>query len=262
MPAPSSDRAEQPLDFAAILTTDSVLKDVGKMTLRYNDAILAYATALLGDADEARDVHLRVVQKMLAGDFDGATVKGRFRFYVKRAVRHAVLDHVKKRSREGSRLRRLWNSLMPDRYRWGKPMVRPALAPEADVEQQERVIWRSTVLRRTLEALEKHERTHQDRTQPNVYHTVSRLLAEHPDDTSDALAERLGEVVGGTFNASQVRGIVMRMRRKFAELLFTEVAQHIDAPTTEEVLDELCQLSLFAYAQPYLATGNAAVGEA
>jgi hypothetical protein len=259
---PPADDAEPPLNFSEILTTDSVLTDVRKMALRYSDAILAYATALLGDPEEAQEVHLALVQKMLEGDFRRASVKGRFRFYVKQAVHNAVLDHVKKRARETGRLRRLWNALVTDRRRRGKAMGRAADLPaEADLERREREIWRATVLRRTLEGLEKYERQHQERAQPNVYHTLSGLLVDHPGETSDELARRLGQDLGGSYNAAQVRGIVLRMRRKFAQLLFTEVAQHFVDPTYEDVIDELCDLSLYGYAEPYLPPKRPAAPE-
>jgi DNA-directed RNA polymerase specialized sigma24 family protein len=249
---PGSD--DPSLSFADILTTESVRQDVSKMALRYSDAILAYATALLRDSPEdAEDVRLAVVQKMLAGDFSRSTVKGRFRFFVKQAVRNAVRDHLRKKKRHGHRLRRLWAALVPGKHRGGWALEQGGDLPaDADPERDERDIWRSTVLRRTLEGLQKYERAHQERVQPNVYHTLVGLLVDHPDATSEDLAERLGQVVGGEFNAGQVRGIVLRMRRKFAELLFTEVAQHCANPVHDEVIDEMCELSLFAYARPYL----------
>jgi DNA-directed RNA polymerase specialized sigma24 family protein len=248
--SPSAPR-EPPLNFAEILTTESVFQDGHKMVLRYSDAIRAYAAALLGNAEEAEDIHLDLLGKMLDGDFSGPTQKGRFRFFVKRAVRNAVLDHLKKRSRETNRLRRLWNAVV--KRRPGKPTEEPAELPsETDLEQQEREIWRASVLRRAMEELEKYERAHQERAQPNLYHTVARLLVDHPGDTSDDLAGRLGAAGGGNFNATQVRGIVLRMRRKFAELLFTEISQHFPQPTYDDVVEEMGQLSLLSYAQPYL----------
>src|SRR5262249_4010294 len=126
------------------------------------------------------------------------------------------------------------------------------------LDRQEVDIWRGSVLSRTIEGLEKYERQHQDRSQPNVYHTVTNLLRDHPQDTSDELAERLGQTVGGQFNAIQVRGIVHRMRKKLAELLFTEVAQQFHEPTYDDVIEELCDLRLLAYVQPYLPPREAA----
>src|SRR5262249_43510303 len=147
------------------------------------------------------------------------------------------------------------------KHRPGKKAQEPAELPsETDLEQQEREIWRSSVLQRTLEELARYERTHQERAQPNLYHTVARLLVDHPGDTSDDLAGRLGAAVGGRFNATQVRGIVLRMRRKFAELLFAEVSQHFPEPTYDDVVEELGQLSLLAYAQPYLPASQPAGG--
>src|SRR5260370_37157748 len=97
------DGAEPSLNFANISTHASALRDINRMVLRYSDAILAYATALLRSSDEAEDVHLAIVQSILEGRFSRATSppgvqQGRFRFYVKRAVQNAVQNHRRQRS--------------------------------------------------------------------------------------------------------------------------------------------------------------------
>src|SRR5262249_21014788 len=101
---------------------------------------------------------------------------------------------------------------------------------------------------------------HQDRTQPNVYHALARLLIDHPGENSDQLARRLSDQAGGTYNAGQIRGIVMRMRRKLAELLVEEIARQVHEPTPDSVLEELGALGLLSYVKPYLPPGEFSAG--
>jgi hypothetical protein len=251
--------ADEPLlDFATIVTSASARGDVQKMVLRYSDAILAYASRLLPTREDAENVHLIIVQKMLENRFTKVPVKeGRFRFYVKRAVRHAVYNYQRQRFREQTFLRRFWNSIYRHRDALGKATEEPVAPPaEASLEEAELSIWRATVLNRAMEAalkeLEDYQRQHQDRTQPNVYHTLARLLIDHPEDHSDQWAQRLSEQVAGEFNAGQIRGIIMRMRRKLAELLIAEVSQQLDQPIYDNVLAELSDLGLLAFIEPFL----------
>lgn len=264
-----SDARELLLDFAAISTHASVFQDENRLVLRYSDAILAYATALLKNRHDAEDVHMDVVQKMLEGKFTRATsprreTRGRFRHFVQRAVHNAALNYRRQSSREQSRFRRVWDRLFPRAGSSGEGARVPVvLSPEA--EEEDRKIWREAVLKRAMEAalkkLEGYERGRQAGARPNVYHTLARLLIDHPDESRDQLAQRLGEQFGGEFNANQTRGIVMRMREKFAELLVDEIRLQLDEPTLDEVLDELGELGLLAYVKPYLpARGNPDAG--
>jgi DNA-directed RNA polymerase specialized sigma24 family protein len=260
-PSPPDD-AGPPLDFAAISTHTSALKSTNRLVLRYSDAILAYATVLLRNREEAEDVHMHVVQTMLEGRLSRAAAprgvrEGRFRFYVQRTVRHAVFNHVRQRTRQHNLLQRFWNTLSPMRDAATGGTVGPAAAPaDADLEEAERAIWRGTVLSRAVESALKelagYQQQQQDRGRPNVYHTLARLLVERPEEDTEQLARRLGEQVGGSFNAGQVRGIVLRMRRKLAELLVAEIIPQVDDPTPENVLAELADLGLLDYVRPYL----------
>jgi hypothetical protein len=231
------------------------------MVLRYSDAILAYATALLrrghsGSPEDAEDVHMAVVQNMLEGKLSRQEASGRFRFFVQRAVRNAVSNYQRGRSRKQARLQRLWDALRGKRP--GEPAAPPA---DAALEEADRVNWHEKVLDRAMKALEDYERRHQDRTHPNVYHTLATLLIGHPADSSEELARRLSGQVGREYSANCTRQIVLRLRMKLAELLVIEVSHLLDDPTYENVLDELSELGLLAYVGPYLApTGHPAGG--
>jgi hypothetical protein len=49
-----------------------------------------------------------------------------------------------------------------------------------------------------------------------------------------------------------VRQALHRAREKFADLLLDEVAQTLDAPTTEQLEEEVLTLGLHIYCQPAL----------
>jgi DNA-directed RNA polymerase specialized sigma24 family protein len=251
---PSPPNGDLPLDFAAISTHASVLRDGNLLYRRYSDAILAYALRLLRNHADAEEVLLAVAEGMAEGRFSQAAVaKGRFRRYIQRAVRHAALNLKRKRARERGLLQRLW-----DRVR--RPGRAEAPSVEDEFTEADTEIWREAVLGRALGALEEYERGRQEQTHPNVYHTLARLLADHPGDDSEQLARRLGERAGGEYNAGQLRGIVLRMRKKLAELLVAEVVPQLDDPGYDAVLEELRDLGLLAYVGPYLPAREAPDG--
>jgi DNA-directed RNA polymerase specialized sigma24 family protein len=248
------------VDFAAISTQASVVKDSCQLYRCYSDAIRQYANLLLRNPEDAEDILLTVAQRMVDGRFSlalEAVPKGRFRFFIKRSVHNAALDLLRdrQRSRDQSVLGKLWNAIVRPRIR--QAGAEPAALPaEADLEEAELRIWRETVLSRAIEGalkeLEEYERAHQDRAHPNIYHTLARLLLDHSGDNSEQLAQRLGERFGAEYNAGQVRSIVLRMRKKLAELLVAEIIPLLEHPTLDNVLAELGDLGLLAYVKPYL----------
>jgi DNA-directed RNA polymerase specialized sigma24 family protein len=257
--SPSPAGPQEPLlDFAAISTHASALKSPHQLVLRYSDAILAYVSRLLPNREDAEDVQLVIVQRMLEGRFAATPVaKGRFRFYVQRAVHNEVVNFLRRRERQRGLLHRLWNAVVPRKYRSGQAVDGPAYPPaEAPFEEDELRIWRESVLSRAIDGalkeLEDYERDRQERTHPNVFHTLARLLIDNTGVSSEELARRLGERVGREYQAGCTRNIVMRMRYKLAELLVAEVIRQLDDPGFDNVLDELRDLGLLAYVEPYI----------
>lgn len=251
-----------PLNFADISTHASVLRDTNRMVLRYSDAILAYATALVrrlgGTPQDAEDIHMAVVQTMLEGKFARQPTPdapaGRFRAYAKQAVRHAVSNHQRGRSRKEGQLHRLWQAL------WQRGAGAATSIDDDVIEEADRINWHEKVLSRVMKALSDYQAQHQDSLRPNVYHSLARLLLDHPGEKSDELAERLSAEVGREYTAGNTRQIILRLRIKFAELCVSEVAQMLDEPTYENALDELGELGLLAYVAPYLEARDTTKG--
>ena len=71
------------------------------------------------------------------------------------------------------------------------------------------------------------------------------MRADHPDDTSAQLAQRLSQKLGRTVRPDALRQKLRRARLQFVDLLIAELAGGIDQPTAEKIQDELLALGLF-----------------
>ncbi len=240
MPQPPQPPSDSRLD--AISTQHSLLRAAhhGSITsagparnalaLRYRRAIRGYLGALLKDDQDADEVAQMVLVKLLQGDFARATPdRGRFRDYLKVAVRNTALTHLR---RKDSPLR---HELADDTAACGG-------------DEEWLADWRRTVLDRAWDLLQEHERSRPG----NLAYTLLRLLADHPDDDSEQLAERVSAILGRPIRADAVRKQISRARRKFAELLLDEVAETLDEPSPDRVEEELIETGLMDHVRDFL----------
>lgn len=215
------------------------LRDTAYFAACYCPAIRCYLEALLKDAHDAEEVAqdflLRVHVQGLAG---ANPERGRFRDYLKKAVRNAALNYL----RQKHATRRCTLSLEPE---W--------LADTADLQTDQRWLaeWRAALLDRVWQALEYHER----RAPGNLCHTVLRLAVEHPEDGSRTLAARASARIGRLLRPDAFRQQLSRARRLFADLLLREVAQTLRRPAPEQIREELIDLGLMDYVRDYLPAG-------
>ncbi len=223
-PAPES-------HLSRISTQWPLLGDMSRLALCYGPAIRRYILSFVRephDADEvAQDFFVRVLQHGLA---NASPDRGRFRDYLKAAVRNATLTWLERRRRSAERESSTAPADLPD----------PAAtaAEEAWIAE-----WRRCILDRAWQALEGNER----RGKANRFHTVLRLSVEHTDEDSPALAARTKLPGGGSMRADAFRKQLSRARRSFAELVTKEVEATIAAPTRERVEEELNELGLMTY---------------
>jgi DNA-directed RNA polymerase specialized sigma24 family protein len=205
-----------------------------ELVLRYRKAIRQYLGALLRDEHDADDVAQMVVQDMLRGKFgQWDPGKGRFRDYLKKAVRHAGLAHLRQKQRRAG------------------PPPATAACSQGTPDAVWIVSWRAAILDDALEALRAYERRHRD----NVFYTVLRLRADHPRDRSEQLAARLAETTGRPFTAANARKQLERARGLLARLLVQAVKRLVPHPTPEEVQEELIDLGLIDYVGGHLPPG-------
>jgi RNA polymerase sigma-70 factor (ECF subfamily) len=226
----------QPGRLEEIATEWDVVRDPGRFVLHYAPAVRNYLTALLRnlhDAEEAaQDFLLRVVQHgFVRVREDG----GRFRDYLKSAVRNAARNFL--RRRKGPRFVEAEAALRdaPDKVERGL---------------QERWLdeWRRCLLDRARQALARR----QSRTPGNLFHTVLGLIVDNPLDDARTLAARASALLGRPLKTEAFRQQVSRARRAFAVLLAREAALTLDQPTADEIRDELIELALWEYVRDYL----------
>lgn len=237
-PIPINDAPKSHL--AEISTRWAVVCDPLQFVLRYAKAIQKYLTALVDNAHDADEIAQDFLLKMTQGKFDRvASDQGRFRFYLKQAVRNAVREHARKRRPQ----------LLPD------DVLDDLIAQQtADsfAEQQWVDEWRQCVLNRAWSALESHQRHHAG----NLFFTALQLTAKQPEADSAALAESIFRRTGRMISAAALRQQVSRGRRLLADLIRKEVAATLEHPSDEAVQDELSNLGLREYVAPYLSSPN------
>jgi RNA polymerase sigma factor (sigma-70 family) len=215
----------------------------GALVLRYRRAIRGYLGALLQNDAEADELTQEVIVKMLQGGFAGfRSDKGRFRDYLKVAVKNTALEALRRRGRRAT---------LDDR---DLDAVAPGRTPADDRWLDD---WRRTLLEGARQALHAFQASRPG----NVYATVLDLLLAHPEEDGEALTARLAAATGQPTRPDTVRKQVSRARRKFAELLLEEVKRTLDDPTPEQVRDELIESGLLPYLRDFLPPDWQAAGE-
>lgn len=204
---------------------------------RYGGAVYRYLLSSLRDADAAEELAQEFALRFLRGDFRRADpVRGRFRDFLKTAVLNLIIDHHRRRQ---SRPQSLPESGM-------EPVAEPEeLSNRLDREFLDS--WRSELLTRSWDRLAKvQEQTGQ------LYYTVLRYRAEHPDQRSGDMADALGVKLGKPLTAAGVRQTLHRAREKFADFLLDEVVHSLNRPTPDQLEQELITLGLHEYCRPAL----------
>ncbi len=218
-----------------ISTRWPALSDPTQFVMRYATAIQHYLHALIKNPHDVEEVLQDfLLRGLLHGFVRTGQLRGRFRDYLKAAVRNAALDHLRKRTLPREPL---------------LDLDKLSLGEDSGPTQQTWVAeWRRCVLDRAWEALYRHQR----RSPGNLFHTVLRLASEHPDEESPALADRAATLAGRPLGAAAFRKQLSRARRLFAELVIKEVAQTLADPAPEHIESELVELGLFPYVREFL----------
>jgi hypothetical protein len=205
--------------------------------MRYAPAIRRYLDALIRNADDAEELTQEfLLRGLLQGFVRTSELRGRFRDYLKAAVRHAALNHLRRKRPVQDGVAGLEQVPAPDDQR--------SAADQQWVEQ-----WRACVLDRAWQALDDHQR----RSPGSLAFTVLRLAADHPEEDSTALAARATASAGRPIRADAFRKQLSRSRRLFAELVVAEVSQTLEQPSRERVVEELVDLGLMSYVGDYLS---------
>jgi DNA-directed RNA polymerase specialized sigma24 family protein len=209
---------------------------------RYYGAVLRFLMTLVKKDDElAMELANEFAKRFLEGKYERFDPKrGRFRHYLKECLRNLVHDHWRKiQSRREQPL--------PD-----SQMLPPSALPSpALVDGQFAESFRTELISRTYAALAEFDKGNR------TSHYTVMLVRTHEDNrakSSAELVEPLSAKLGRPLTVVNVRMLVHRARMKFAELLVADVRFALGEATTEQLQQELCDLNLFDYCKPLLAS--------
>jgi RNA polymerase sigma-70 factor (ECF subfamily) len=205
-----------------------------KILLRYYGAVYRYLLGMLRDPAAAEELSQEFAVRLLRGDFKHFDPqRGRFRDYVKVALRHLVMDYW--------RLKRQRKEKEPQPLQRGQA---ESLVVEKDIDFDKAFAekWKEELLARTWEALQKNQ---EESGQP--YYTVLRCKTAQPNLHATELAQQVSGQLGRPITAEAMRQLLHRARRRFAELLVEEVERTLDTTEPGQVAEELIDLGLMCY---------------
>jgi RNA polymerase sigma-70 factor (ECF subfamily) len=204
-----------------------------QFVMKYARAIHKYVAALVRDPHDAEEVAQEFLTRVFDKGFCPENVsRGRFRDYLKSAVRFVAISH----------LRRKRPTISDDQ------VLMELVGPEHDPDQAWSDEWRACLLERIWQKLELH----QQQTEGNLYFSVLQIMTEDPKSTSDAHAARLARQLGRPYRADAFRQQSTRARRHFAKLIVEEIQQTLQNPSAESVEQELVDLKLMPYVRDFL----------
>lgn len=207
-----------------------------EMLDRYGGAVRRYLQGVLRDSDAADELFQEFAIRFLRGKLKGANPeRGRFRDFVKGVLFHLITDHRKKQYRSPRALPAEHADLE----------INPPTTADADREFL--TSWRDDLLARTWQSLQR-----QDEERGQAYFPTLRCRADHPDWSSQQLAEELSTSTGKPLTPAGVRQTLHRARESFADLLLDEVIQSLENPNGDQVHQELVNLKLLEYCRPGL----------
>jgi RNA polymerase sigma factor (sigma-70 family) len=218
-------------------TPEQVGDALRMMMLRYEGAVHRYFLKVVGDPDVARELDQEFALRFLKGKFLKYDPKlGRFRDYVKRAIRNLMQDHYRNKGKT--------RTLETDEE---MSIIDVSETPPDLMEQQLIAAWRDELLDRAWAALEDYEK----RTgQP--YHKVLKFRVQNPDLRSPEMAEKLGPVLGQPLTGGALRQKLQRAREQWVRFLVDEVKVSLREPNREAVEEELADLKLLNLCKPVM----------
>jgi RNA polymerase sigma-70 factor (ECF subfamily) len=208
-----------------------------QFVLRYAPAVRRYLAAIIKDPHDAEDVAQGFLLRLMARPFAPEQVRhGRFRDYLKAALRNEAASHFRRQAGRASA------STGAD-LDWV-----PAPDAERSADREWQLEWRGCLLGRAWAALELAQREAPE----GLAYLALRLAVDHPEESSAQLAARAAAQSGKPIRPDAYRKQLSRARRRFAEFLIEEVRQTLERPGAEDVRAELADLQLLEYVRDYL----------
>jgi RNA polymerase sigma factor (sigma-70 family) len=212
------------------------------LVLRYAGALRKYLGKIVANPDDADELAQDAMMRLMQGDFAGANpTRGRFRDFLKTAVRNMVRNYWTKQNRRKPADADL--TQLPDDDETN------------DIEWQ--AAWQKTVLDHALAALKSSEKS----GAAGAFSRILKLRADFPDATSEELAAKLSAELGTAVRPDAARQMLRRARLKFAECLIDELRRGLDDDTPARVLEELADLQLLEHVRDFLPADYAISGQ-
>jgi hypothetical protein len=229
------------------ISTDwPLIGDPVRFVMRYARAIHKYLCAILNDPHDAEEVSqdflTRVVERGFAQD---RVTRGRFRDYLKAAVRNAARSQLRRKQ-------------LPQADEGALAELPDPGDTSAAADREWLAEWRQCLLDRAWHGLESHERASPE----SLFYTALRLSTDHPGEDSPALAARASQRVGRTVRPAAFRKQLSRARRQFARLVVHEVKQTLEDQHADAVYEELADLGLMDFVRDVLPADRPPPGPA
>ena len=218
-----------------ISTEWQVIRDPARFVRRYLPAIQRYVAALIRNRHDVEDLVQNFFLRVTQHGFVRPSRGGRFRDYLKAAVRNAALNHLRRNRAPKAVDFDILQDYVVDKT-------------QAAADQVWANEWRKCLLERACRALEEH----QSQSPGNLFYTVLHVLVDNPLDDSKTLAARTSALIGRPLRAEAFRKQVSRARHLLEKLIVKEVAQTLDDPTPEQIKEELIDLALWEYIHDHL----------
>lgn len=218
-----------------ITTRWPLITDPAQFVLRYATAIRRYLSAIIRDPHDLEDVIQDFLARVIErGLVEQGAVRGRFRDYLKTAVRNAALAHLRRRPAVQA----------AD----GQMEAVPDAADSSEAADREWAAeWRATMLGQALEKLEDQERLAPG---GRLYLTLT-LARDYPDADSTELAALAAKRSGKPMTPEAFRKQLSRARTVLANLLVDEVRRTLEDSSPEQIDEELADLGLQELVRPF-----------
>lgn len=222
--------ANEGLDW--ISTHWPLIHDPAQFLVRYAPAVRRYLEVLVHHGADAEDIAQEFMLAVVKHRFARATPdRGRFRDYLKRAVRNAVNTFYRRRS-------------IPV---VAEDVLRQIAEAAPGAEETWLREWRQCLLDRAWRDLDHLEHD----TAGSWCATILRLALEHSNESSEELCQRLRARTGANLQAPALRKQLSRARRAFAKFLIEEVQRTLKTDTRDALEEELIEVGLMPYVAPY-----------
>jgi hypothetical protein len=207
------------------------------LMVRYSGAVHRYLLGALRDPDLAAELDQEFALRFLRGDLHRADPsRGRFRDFLKKALRNLMIDHYRKVKRPPVSIE-------------GAGVPEPSTPDDGlpDFDEQFTESWKRELMAQAWASLAAEEERG-----GSPYHTVLQFRTKHPELKSPEMASKLSAVLGRPVSAGWVRETLSKARDQFVFALLDGVKASLQKPTRAEVLEELADLGLLDYCRPTL----------